>query len=56
MCDVNFALVKGSDFGFCFPRCNLGQYRQRQYADKNDFTRSINQEYFTKMLSPTKMM
>lgn len=40
-CTRNFEAVSGPDFGFCFPKCFHGMYRQTVFTDKNDLLRQL---------------
>ena len=40
-CTSNFEAVSGPDFGFCFPKCFHGMYRQTVFEDGKDLLRQL---------------
>ena len=40
-CEKNFEAVTGPDFGFCFPKCFHGMFRQTVYDFSIDFLSEI---------------
>ena len=41
-CNGNFEAVTGTDFGFCFPKCFHGMYRQTVFEDGKELLRQLD--------------